>query len=106
MTFIYFITSIGGLLGLWNNISIYDLQLILMKISTKIINLKVMKKLWMLSNSTKISKLLKWIRIFVIKFNFKVNFFKFLNLKIKIHFSGMAYYRNCYCSHNTNNFIH
>jgi hypothetical protein len=74
MTFIYFITSIGGLLGLWNNISIYHLQLILMKISTKIINSKVMKKLWMLLNSTKISKLLKWIRIFVTKFNFKVNF--------------------------------
>jgi hypothetical protein len=73
MTFIYFITSIGGLLELWNNISIYDLQLILMKISTKIINSKVMKKLWMLLNSTKISKLLKWIRIFVTKFNFKVS---------------------------------
>jgi hypothetical protein len=74
MTFIYFITSIGGLLGLWNNISIYDLQLILMKICQKLYNWKAMKKL--LSKSTKISKLLNFIRIFAKKINFKVKFSK------------------------------
>jgi hypothetical protein len=46
MTFTYFIISIGGLLGFWNNISIYDLQLILMRILRKTIDSKVIKILW------------------------------------------------------------
>jgi hypothetical protein len=106
MTFIYFITSIGGLLGLWNNISIYDLQLIFIKMCQKLFNLKAMKKL--LSKSTKISKLLNFIRIFAIKINFKVKLFKekCLHLNIKIYFSGIANYCYGYCSHDTNNFIH
>jgi hypothetical protein len=43
MTFIYFMSSIGGLLGLWNNVSVYDLQLIIIKICEKIFKLKLRK---------------------------------------------------------------
>jgi hypothetical protein len=62
MTFIYFMTSIGGLLGLWNNLSVYDLQLILIKILGIIINLKVLKNLSMIYNALKISKLFDFIK--------------------------------------------
>jgi hypothetical protein len=43
MTFIYFLSLIGGLLGLWNNVSAYDLKLIIIKICAKIFELKIIK---------------------------------------------------------------
>jgi hypothetical protein len=45
MTFIYFLSSIGGLLVLWNNVSVYDLLLIIIKIREKIFKLKHIIKL-------------------------------------------------------------
>ncbi len=54
MTFIYFMSSVGGLLGLWNNISVYDLQLIIMKVCGKIFKLKLIAKLSKYFFSTKI----------------------------------------------------
>jgi hypothetical protein len=72
MTFIYFMSTIGGLLGLWNNISIYDIQLIFIKICAKIFKSKLIKKLLNYFLCEKISKLFDLIRSFVIKINFKV----------------------------------
>jgi hypothetical protein len=72
MTFIYFMSSIGGLLGLWNNISIYDLQLIIIKICGKIFKLELIRKLSKYFFSPKIFKSFDLIRRFVIKINLKV----------------------------------
>jgi hypothetical protein len=72
MTFAYFISSIGGLLGLWNNVSLYDLQLIIIKICGKIFKLKLITKLSNYFFSTKVLKLFDLIRNFVIKINLKV----------------------------------
>jgi hypothetical protein len=72
MTFIYFISSIGGLLGLWNNVSFYDLQLIIIKICGKIFELKLIRKLSKYLFSAKILKSFDLIRSFVIKINLKV----------------------------------
>jgi hypothetical protein len=72
MTFVYFMSSIGGLLGLWNNVSVYDLQLIIIKICGKIFEFKLVKKLSKYIFSAKILKLFDLIRSFVIKFNLKV----------------------------------
>jgi hypothetical protein len=72
MTFIYFLSSIGGLLGLWNNVSVYDLQLIIMKICGKIFKFKLITKLSKYLFSAKISKSFDLIRSFVIKINLKV----------------------------------
>jgi hypothetical protein len=66
MTFVYFMSSIGGLLGLWNNVSFYDLQLLFIKICGKIFNSKLMRKL------SKILKTLDFITIFVTKVNIRV----------------------------------
>ncbi len=71
MTFIYFMSSIGGLLGLWNNVSVYDLQLIIIKICEKIFKLKL-RKLSKYFFSAKILKSFDLIRSFVIKINLKV----------------------------------
>ncbi len=72
MTFIYFMSSIGGLLGLWNNVSVYDLQLIIIKICGKIFKLKLITKLSEYIFSEKIIKLLDLIQSFVLKINMKV----------------------------------
>jgi hypothetical protein len=72
MTFIYFMLSIGGLLGLWNNVSVYDLQLIVIKICGKIFKLKLITKLSKYICSAKILKSFDLIRSFVTKINFKV----------------------------------
>jgi hypothetical protein len=72
MTFIYFMSSIGGLLGLWNNVSIYDLQLIILKICGKIFKLKLITKLTKYFFTAKILKSFDLIRRFVIKINMKV----------------------------------
>jgi hypothetical protein len=72
MTFIYFMSSIGGLLGLWSNVSVYDLQLIIIQICGKIFKLKRMTKLSKYSFSSKILKSFDLIRSFVIKINLKV----------------------------------
>jgi hypothetical protein len=72
MTFIYFMSSIGGLLGLWNNVSVYDLQLIIIQICGKIFKFKLMTKLSKYFFSLKILKLFDLIRSFVIKINLKV----------------------------------
>jgi hypothetical protein len=72
MTFIYFMSSIGGLLGLWNNLSVYDLQVIIIKICGKIFNLKLITKLSKYIISAKILKSFDLIQSFVIKINFKV----------------------------------
>jgi hypothetical protein len=75
MTFIYFMSSIGGLLGLWNNVSVYDLQLIIIKIYGKIFKLKLIKKLSKYFFSPKILQAFDFIRSFVIKINLKVKKF-------------------------------
>jgi hypothetical protein len=72
MTFIYFMSSIGGLLGLWNNVSVYDLQLIIIKICGKIFKLKLITKLSKYFFSPNILKPFDLIRSFVIKINLKV----------------------------------
>jgi hypothetical protein len=72
MTFIYFMSSIGGLLGLWNNISIYDLQLIIIKICAKIFKFKLIINLSQYFFSLKNLKSFDLIRSFVIKINLKV----------------------------------
>jgi hypothetical protein len=72
MNFTYFMSSIGGLLGLWNNISFYDLQLIIIKICGKIFKLRLMRKLLKYFFSLKIFKSFYLIRSFVIKINLKV----------------------------------
>jgi hypothetical protein len=59
-------SSIGGLLGLWNNVSFYDLQLLFIKICGKIFNSKLMRKL------SKILKTLDFITSFVTKVNIRV----------------------------------
>jgi hypothetical protein len=74
MTFIYFISSIGGLLGLWNNVSVYDLQLIIIKVCGKIFKLKLITKLSKYSFSAKILNSFDLIRSFVKKINLKVIF--------------------------------
>ncbi len=87
MTFIYFMSSIGGLLGLWNNVSVYDLQLIIIKICGKILKFKLVTKLLEYFFSAKILKSFDLIRSFVIKINLKVKkyllkkfYFKFILL--------------------------
>jgi hypothetical protein len=72
MTFIYFMSSIGGLLGLWNNVSVYDLQLIIIKICGKIFKFKLITKLSKYIFSPKILKSFDLISSFVIKINSKV----------------------------------
>jgi hypothetical protein len=72
MTSIYFMSSIGGLLGLWNNVSVYDLQLIIIKICGKIFKLKLLRKLSKYFLSPKVLKLFDLIQSFVIKINLKV----------------------------------
>jgi hypothetical protein len=72
MTFIYFISSIGGLLGLWNNVSVYDLLLIIIKTFGKIFKLKLIIKLSKYFFSAKILKSFELIRSFVIIINLKV----------------------------------
>jgi hypothetical protein len=72
MTFINFMSSIGGLLGFWNNVSVYDLQLIIIKIFGKIFKLKLITKLSKYIFSAKILKSFDLIRSFVIKINLKV----------------------------------
>jgi hypothetical protein len=72
MTFIYFMSSIGGLLGLWNNVSVYDLQLIVINICGKIFELKLIRKLLKYIFSAKILKSFDLIRSFVIKINLEV----------------------------------
>jgi hypothetical protein len=68
-------SSIGGLLGLWNNVSVYDLQLIIIKIYGKIFKLKLIKKLSKYFFSPKILQAFDFIRSFVIKINLKVKKF-------------------------------
>jgi hypothetical protein len=72
MTFIYFMSSIGGLLGLWNNVSIYDLQLIIIKICGKIFKLKLITKLSKYIFSPKVLKSFDSIRSLFKKINLKV----------------------------------
>jgi hypothetical protein len=72
MTLTYFMSSIGGLLGLWNNVSVYDLQLITIKICGKIFKLKLITKLSKYFFSAKVSKSFDLIRSFVKKINLKV----------------------------------
>jgi hypothetical protein len=81
-------SSIGGLLGLWNNVSVYDLQLIIIEICEKIFKLKLIKNLSKYFISAKILKSFDLIRSFVIKINLKVK--KIFNLKNFI--SNLYYY--------------
>jgi hypothetical protein len=89
MTSIYFMSSIGGLLGLWNNISVYDLQLIIIKICGKIFEFKLVIKLSKYIFSAKILKLFDLIRSFVIKIKLKVKkyFLKKFYFKLILLFS-------------------
>ncbi len=91
MTFIYFVSSIGGLLGLWNNISLYDLQPIILKICGKIFKLKLITKLSKYIFSTKILKSFDLIRNFVIKINLKVK--KYLFKKFVFNFILLLFFR-------------
>jgi hypothetical protein len=109
LTFVYFISSIGGLLGLWNNVSVYDLQLIIIKICGKIFKFKFITKLSEYIFSAKILKSFDLIRSFVIKINLKVKKYllkKFYFKLILLLFLGIVNDCNIYYSHNTNSFIH
>jgi hypothetical protein len=70
MTFINFMVSFGGLLGLWNNISIYDLQLYLYKFVPIFINHEIMK---IFSKLLILKKLIDSIKIIFIRINLKVS---------------------------------
>jgi hypothetical protein len=70
MTFINFMISFGGLLGLWNNVSIYDLQLRLLKFVEVFIDYKIMK---IFSKLLIFKKLIDSIKKFFIRINSKVN---------------------------------
>ncbi len=72
LTFVYFMSSIGGLLGLWNNVSVYDLQLIIIKICGKIFKFKFIAKLSEYIFSAKNLKTFDLIRSFVIKIKLRV----------------------------------
>jgi hypothetical protein len=61
-----------GLLRLWNNVSVYDLQLIIIKICEKIFKLKLVTKLSKYFFSQKILKLFDFIGSFFMKINLKV----------------------------------
>jgi hypothetical protein len=93
MTFIYFMSSIGGLLGLWNNVSVYDLQLIVIKICGKIFKLKLITKLSKYICSAKILKSFDLIRSFVTKINFKVK--KYLLKKFYLKLILFLFFRHC-----------
>jgi hypothetical protein len=93
MTFIYFLSSIGGLLGLWNNVSVYDLQLIIIKICGKIFKFKLITKLLNFFFSAKILKLFDLIRSFVIKINLKVK--KYLLKKFYFKLILFLFFRYC-----------
>jgi hypothetical protein len=103
-------SSIGGLLGLWNNVSVYDLQLIIIKICGKIFKLKLITRLSKYFFSAKILKSFDLIRSFVIEINLKVkkkySLKKFYFKLILLLFLGIANGCNGYYSHNTNNFIY
>jgi len=70
MTFINFMISFGGLLGLWNNFSIYDLQLRLLKFVEVFIDYKIMK---IFSKLLIFKKLVDLIKKIFIRINSKVN---------------------------------
>ena len=70
MTFINFMISFGGLLGLWNNISIYDLQLYIFKFVDIFIDYKIMK---IFSKLLIFKKIIELIKNFFIRMNLKVN---------------------------------
>ena len=72
MTFIVFMSSIGGLLGLWNNVSVYDLELIIIKYCGKIFKMKLLTKLLKRFLSAKILKSFDLIRSLAMKINLKV----------------------------------
>jgi hypothetical protein len=91
MTFIYFMTSIGGLLGLWNNVSVYDLQLIIIKICGKMFKLELITKLSKYFLSVKILKAFDLIRSFVIKINLKVK--KIFTQKIYFKLIQLLFFR-------------
>jgi hypothetical protein len=83
MTFIYLMSSIGGLLALWN-LSVYDSQLIIMKICGK-----VFKYFF----SAKILKSFDLIRIFLIKINLKVK--KYLLKRFYFKLILLLFFRYC-----------
>jgi hypothetical protein len=70
MTFIDFMVSFGGLLGLWNNISIYDLLLYLYKFVQIFIDHQIMK---IFSKLLILKKLIDSIKIIFIRINLKVS---------------------------------
>jgi hypothetical protein len=92
MTFIYFLSSVGGLFGLWNNVSVYDLQLIITKICGKIFKLKLITKLSKYIFSAKVLKSFDLIRSFVIKINLKVK----KHLLKKFHFKLILFLFSSY----------
>jgi hypothetical protein len=73
MTFTNFMISFGGLLGLWNNVSIYDLAQYLMKHFRKSICFKIMTYFSKLKNLSIIKKLIELIKKYFGKINLKVN---------------------------------
>ncbi len=93
MTFIYFMSSIGGLLGLWNNVSVYDLQLIIIKVCGKIFKLKLIRKLSKYIFSPKILKSFDLIRSFVMKINSKVK--KYFLKEFYFKFILLLFFRYC-----------
>ncbi len=92
MTFIYLMSSIGGLLALWN-ISVYDLQLIIIKICGKIFKLKLIRILSKYLFSAKILKSFDLIRSFVIKINLKVK--KYLLKRFYFKLILLLFFRYC-----------
>ncbi len=73
MTFTNFMISFGGLLGLWNNVSIYDLEQYLLKLFENFICVKIMTNFSKLTNLSIIKKLIELIKKYFGKINLKVN---------------------------------
>jgi hypothetical protein len=73
MTFINFIISFGGLLGLWNNVSFYDLEQYMLKLFGKFICFKIITNFSKLTNLSIIKKLIGLIKKYFGKITFKVN---------------------------------
>jgi hypothetical protein len=97
-------SSIRGLLGLWNNVSVYDLQLIVIKICGKIFKLNLITKLSKYIFSTKILKTFDLIRSFCYKNQFESIKYLLKNFILNLYyycFLGIANDCNGHYSHST-----
>jgi len=79
MTITHFLTAIGGLLGLWNNLSVYDLQVFLIDFTKKFVDSALIYKFSIYLFS------LKWFRLSRTITKLFLNFvLKRVNIKVRV----------------------